>query len=86
MVDRPLLLWGRCPLSAPSGAIVRRPGVMGQTMCQVESWRNSNGASVPSSPSSTSTLQPDQGDVVGTVIVRDMVSRSTLVHFRAHTR
>lgn len=49
----------------------------------MDSWRNSS-ASVPTSPSSSCGSREDP-DVVGTVVVRDVVSRRTIAHFRAHT-
>lgn len=51
----------------------------------MDNWRNGTSASVPSSPSSSSAPQLDDPEVVGTVIVRDLVSRTELAHFRAHT-
>ena len=47
----------------------------------MESWR---GNGVHGSPA-TAQVPREDADVVGTVIVRDVISRSTVAHFRAHT-
>lgn len=52
---------------------------------QVENWRASHPPSSPSSSSTAATAPSEDSEVDGTVIVRDMVSRGTLAHFRAHT-
>jgi len=56
----------------------------GSWTSQVENWRG-GGSHPPSSPSSSTTPTQEDLEVEGTVIVRNMVSRSTLAHFRAHT-
>lgn len=70
-----LLQGGKAGRDEESSSVTNRCGLQ-------MSWR---GANTAGSPAANGGPIPEDSEVAGTVIVRDIVSRAVIAHFRAHT-